>query len=749
MNLDLRNRAPRVERLPDYRLRVTRQYDVLNFVPKTPTDLLSIAWIDWGTADVEFTDCRLVAQDVAGQSLEFPDTSKRPPVLTRVYEEISQLGETQVGNPGIEYDQYDNKIVTIDFLQFSAGTALYQIPGTTAAPTPNSDAILKDETRTNDGTLQRIRRVYTTGGILADNEELKFGGRLLLRTIKSLNEIPITPTGFTLVTESTEYVRGLPLYSYGYASGSPTGGGGGEIGRDIQYNISPDQGTTGVTVTTIKYITDLAVDDNPITGPVGSELIKVDFEDREGYRVWTAVYAAGQGTITTDREIREGGKLIIYSATALNVGTAVYPVPTATIGGVVTAIDVGVRNGTDAAAGTIVYDYKWAEGNGEVSRAFTNSDGGDTEFDPDNPDAGDGAVICTIRHLTALSVTTDPTTGPAGFVRFAVDVEDNAGYRAWTVRYGYGSGLVAQSNEYRNQGRLVLYRRTSLGTAPSAPAATIGGAVTLINSSQRNASGHIVYDYAWAEGRGVYEERLSPRDGGLRLESWVSFGYEAGTSNFTPPGIPISIDKEFGDGVTRWTVTCIQDSGGGDPTDGFELVYGDLAPFTYPGRAKAYTTNIPLYSAGTGLIYDVFKSPPIEVQVECEATVTYQTSPDLGSLANPLWNPDEWATLRAYWQGLDGYAKAEVSSLFGYRAVGSPVSYTAPAYPSSVAILGINALQNSQGSISITGGPSSPDGQTYTLAARIDPAFIGLDGVQYYRKTIVTATIPTQTALPV
>ena len=89
MDVDLRNRSPRVETLPDMRRRVTRIYDVLNFIPKDPAKLLAAVWLDWGTQDDEFTDCRLIKQDVSGQDGVGKEPTPLPPILTRVYEEIA------------------------------------------------------------------------------------------------------------------------------------------------------------------------------------------------------------------------------------------------------------------------------------------------------------------------------------------------------------------------------------------------------------------------------------------------------------------------------------------------------------------------------------------------------------------------------------------------------------------------------------------------------------------------------------
>lgn len=750
--IDLQNRAPTVVRTPDFRDVVTRRYDVLNWAPKTPADILAQCWLPLGTVDEEYTSCYLIEQSVEGQVGNFYEPCKLPPVLVRKYLQLDGLNETLVGEPAITVNQYSYLEVEYTYSQLSVGTAAFLIPGVSAAPSPYGTLILRDQKTEDDGTLRTIKRTYVQGGELSDTEELKFGGKLLLRTRKYLNEVPPTPTGYTLVTESVEYVRGLPIFSYGFASASSSIGLGGEISRGIQYNISPDQGTTGVTVTRIQYLTDLTVVANPITGPVGSELIQVDYDDRDGYRVWTGVYASGVGTITTDTDTREGGKLKIYSITAINAAPSA---PSPTIGGTVTLISQRVRNGTDAAAGTVIYDYVWAEGlgevsreerflqssdegttgvtitsikylsalatgsnpitppastiliseeysdqngyrvwsasyakgTGEVSRAFTNSKGGPTAFDPANPTSSKGVVVCTIKYLTASSVTTDPTTPPANFVRFSIDHDEANGYRVWTVGFAYGNGVV--------------------------------------------------------------QERIALRDGGLRLQSWVSFSMNAGSAAFIPNGIPITMDVDLVDGAARWDVTCMQSIDGGDPTVGVAQQFEDYVNFTYPGRAKPFTYNFPIWSVGTGFVYDVYRSPPIQIQVLADVEITYSTSPAVGSLTYPLWNPSEWATLRAFWQGTDAYAKAEVASLYGFIAAGTALAYTAPPYPNTVVIMGINALQNSSGSVAVTGGPSDPGGGTYTLAAKVEPAFVDFYGTQYYRKTIVTATIPTQPALPV
>jgi hypothetical protein len=46
----------------------------------------------------------------------------------------------------------------------------------------------------------------------------------------------------------------------------------------------------------------------------------------------------------------------------------------------------------------------------------------------------------------------------------------------------------------------------------------------------------------------------------------------------------------------------------------------------------------------------------------------------------------------------------------------------------------------------LIGGPEDPVGNTYTIETPLlEEAFTDIDGTQYYRKTIITATIPAQT----
>ncbi len=324
--IDLQGRAPAVTRTPDFRNHVERIYDVLNFIPKTPAQILAECWKPLGTVDDEYDDCYLIEQRVEGQAGPFRAPCEEPPKLIRVFEQLDGLNETQIGDPGVEMDQYGDQIVTIDYWQLNVGTAIYQVPGTTAAPAPFTSCILRKETRTNNGTLRKITREYTTGGILSDNERLLFGGKLLLRELKYLNEVPPTPFGYVLTTRSTEFVSGLPVYTYGFTRAGSDGLGG-SIGQGTSYGQSVDEGVTaGTTTTTLRYVTAQNVIINPFTAPAGTVLIDIRYEDEAGYRLWTGVYVKATGTVNVDTDFRPDGS-ILYTVTTLSMAdaTPAYP----------------------------------------------------------------------------------------------------------------------------------------------------------------------------------------------------------------------------------------------------------------------------------------------------------------------------------------------------------------------------------------------------------------------------------------
>lgn len=763
--VDPRNRAPSVEYLPDARSRVTRLFDVLNFVTKDPQKLIDEVWLPWGTQDDDFPLCRLIRQDVTGQnSGAIAAPTETPPKLVRVYETIPQNDRIQVGNPNVSFDQYGNKTTVLEFLQFSAGSTVYtDVVGTTAAPAPNADCILKTLERPNDGTLIRWKLNYISSGELSDVQNLRFGGKVVLRDITSLGTEPVTPSGWSRVTTSIEFTQGRKVFRYGFVnSGGGGGGAGGEISRTIQYNESPDQGATGVTVTTIKQVSDLTVISNPITGPIGSQLISVSYEDDTGLRMWTAIYASGVGVVSTSVQTKELGKLIIYSTTSIN---AVPSTPAPTIGGTVRLTSAVQRNGSGGEDGVVIYDYSWAEGEGVVSQTVESKNEGKL-------------ILYRTRALGTAPSTPAPTIGGTVTLIEQTTINED-GYTAYDYQWAEGNGIITTETEIKNGGKLILYHIVALGVAPSAPAPTIGGTVTLIDSDVREQDGYELFDYRWAEGNGQisreteYRQSVNTGTTGLTVITIRYLSNLATASNpiSTPSGtILITEGSVNQDGYQIWTATYAKGTGTVSTIvhgrEDFSLVYevtslsAAASTPAYPGSGTAYLTSLENeLSSGhyinravyikpppstafrkqrtflmPGLAYfvgtDLILQPATELTLLATETVSFGTAQD----TTTPYTVTRWAGfIETYVPTDTGVAINNQYGLNGYLAAGATVfgsgtykgvpctSYTATRFASNPTSL--------------------PTGAT-TIGVMNEPYLIATDGTVVFRSTVTTVTLP-------
>lgn len=842
-------RKPDVEVLPDGRIRITR-YIAAGHGDRDYSEVTESV----GTADSGLATALLVKRGMA--QINGKDA------IVKTYEVRNASSETLVGLPDVQYTESGQKTMVYDYIQMSSGTYTPGTIGTTTAP-GDANCVLRTEQTEDDGTTRQIRRVFINKGLLQQVDETKNNGALLLKTFVYLNDAPVPnpPTGYTLISQRTENPNGLETTTYVYAKGSgqisqddttsnngallrrtirhitapsaanpiatPSGytlieeayqdsdghriwtasyaKGTGEIAREIDYNNSGDQGTTGITRTTIRYLvvpsatvqpttlagsvevgrsfqdadghriwttvwangtgqisyearysqstdqgttgvtvitirhlTAISVNVNPITTPAGTALISEEKSDNDGYRIWTAIYAKGTGTVSSTTDTREGGKLVIYRKSSIGVAPTA---PTATIGGTVTLINDSSRNDS----GYVIYERTWAEGLGEVNR--------DTRYIQSSDLGTTGATVITIRYLSALSVVSNPITTPVGTVLVNETKDSQDGYTVWNAVYAKGTGTVVTDVDIRNSGKLKIHHRVALGSAPSTPSVTIVGAtMNVVSQNQRNDSGYVVYDYTWAEGLGIVSERIQYREGGLRLLNRDIFLAQAATdySAYTPT-YGIEVDKSYveGEGIRRYSVTWIQSNSGGDPLTIPVLQFTGKVPFTYPGRAKSYYASFTSGAYTSHRAYDVFMSPPIQSLIDATTIVYYKSTNTTPTANYTLWNPTEWAVMRAKWIGWSNAPRSKVEGLRGYIASNSGSSGTSSASGTDVSVLGDRVYASTDWSITLSGGPSDPGGSTLTLNIEQVPAFTKTDGTQYYRVTEVYATIPAQPALPV
>jgi hypothetical protein len=257
-------------------------------------------------------------------------------------------------------------------------------------------------------------------------------------------------------------------------------------------------------------------------------------------------------------------------------------------------------------------------------------------------------------------------------------------------------------------------------------------------------------------------------------------------------------------GLKTISVTTLQDSSGQSIVHGGANTvhqYNRMVDFTYPGVVSMVGDKIEDGSVVTNL-YNFNLKPPVQAKIESRVSVIFQTSADIvdgdftfndgdgggsGVAATGLWNPTEWAS--TYMSGIAwNYSPfSETKGLRGYRintATSGVVANDEPGgtiifkhlgvfvfqnkAPEHLAIVtttnplsaAINAVSDAQGlrtivngnrifastpyRMEVFGGPTDPVGVKFTLDVDLRPAFTDVDGNTYYKKTIITSTIPAQ-----
>jgi hypothetical protein len=224
--------------------------------------------------------------------------------------------------------------------------------------------------------------------------------------------------------------------------------------------------------------------------------------------------------------------------------------------------------------------------------------------------------------------------------------------------------------------------------------------------------------------------------------------------------------------------------------------------FKYPGVVSIQHDKIYYGSYNSNDFVNVISTvmrPPVEAKVTAQADVYIQDSGSIvaadythtpsgtGVASYGFWNPTSWAEV---YQGGVGWGNApfsETQALRGYRADlsisqvstinsnGSTRTYVSngvivsqrkiaslTAYNVTVAgvitdayVVGTADSQGAEFALNsrrlytstpfqmrLHGGPVNPSNKQWVLDVKIEPAFEGSDGTQFYRKTILTASIP-------
>ena len=232
----------------------------------------------------------------------------------------------------------------------------------------------------------------------------------------------------------------------------------------------------------------------------------------------------------------------------------------------------------------------------------------------------------------------------------------------------------------------------------------------------------------WFEA-GILSESFRTEDDGLvnYTRVWLK---EVGAT----PSIPsnsVIVSEEIGDynGLRTITIQYRKLPVGGSFT------YQTTIPFTIPGTVEAII-DYPFDNIQTKNIL-IKVIPPVPTTVFASVEVTYSTIQNI-STAN-LWQPTEWASSIISGTGENSVPVYAASTYSKHIRIGSGefIPRNTRGY-----VTGVKINEGTKGSIELFGPTYDPAGKSLLVSISNDPVFSDKNGVQYYKKTSVTATIP-------
>jgi len=607
--------------------------------------------------------------------------------------------------------------------------SISQIGGCPAAP---AGYTVVNESKNNTQGFETCSRTF-----YKDDSELSrsndYVGSQLSESIEVFSPTAApTPTDVTAVlgNKSTSNVDGIPTTRYTFLVPSVLSESSDRVGSQLAITVE-------------------AFNETPAT-PTGYAIASEQTSNVEG--IPTTRYTFLKPSVLSRSEDKVGSQLAI-TVEAFN------EVPPTPVGYVIASEQTSDVEGIPTTRYTFL-----KPGILSLSENFTDSSGTETGTAFDMTDAEIQAAIGLAGY---------------GYILTESNISDYNGIQ--TTSFSYKKELSSDVIDYDLNG-LMRLTTVSRGRANPLYGQEIGvssittpvsqGGKTLYLASLKIVDSEIKEEtYVWIE-PGIIDETQKPIEGGLLQISRVSFKDE----NVPLTGVVVSKKMQNYSGYPVWATITIQLRDGTDPTSAVASEHSIFVSFTYPGVANAtedlIASNSFWYSNFTSTAYDIQLIPPVTADIEATVTISYQTSNQIGTLPFSRWSPKEWASVDSSWswvldssivnQGdLSVSGRSRIGSKYkglpGYRVGVASVSYAAEyngglyetgdlaTFFGQTVGLQTGGNWDASGSINITGGPENPENNSYVIKNPVlEEAFSDIDGTQYYRKVIITATIPPQ-----
>jgi hypothetical protein len=440
--------------------------------------------------------------------------------------------------------------------------------------------------------------------------------------------------------------------------------------------------------------------------PAGFTLTGISEQNPDGLPGRTYRFAKGDGQISYDPSSENNGKLLKIRIRHLTAPAASNPIST--------PFGYAITEGPSyqEADGHRIWSAGYAKGDGETSRTTDRSKNGTTE------DGSVGVSRLDIDYLTAPAASEPTWASVSGFVKITVKKVERDGHLLWSAVYAKGAGTVNAGVSTRSMGKLIIYRLVGLGTAPTAPTATIGGTVTLFDTDVTQAEGHVVYDYRWCEA--MPDGRVGISTSARTDGSLVYTVREVGVAIDTPAypgsgsGYLVDLDNNANEGHYLNVATYIK-----PPPD---VTLKVPKTFNMPGTA--------VFSSGVSG-HDLLLSPSKIRPILADEETSYSTS----QLTTAHWQLLYGCYLNvAYTREGATQAESQQQPFSNYVSAGGTASGSAGDTYNGV------AMDEYAANLEASSPTSRPSGSTVIEPVRNELYLTAIDGTQVFRRTLYRYT---------
>lgn len=506
----------------------------------------------------------------------------------------------------------------------------------------------------------------------------KIGSQLSI-TIEAFNETPATPNGYVIASEQASDVEGIPTTRYTFLKPSVLSQSEDNVGSQLAITIE-------------------AFSEVPAT-PAGYVVASEQVSDFEGIPTKRYTFL----------------KPSILSQTEDNVGSQ-------------KAIVIEAFDKTPAApSGYILANEQVSDFEGIKTKRFTFLKPSILSLQQELI-GGTTTVVVEAFSKTEAQVDSEISAITDNHLLVSKDESDFDGIKTTQFRYNIDVVEIIDFSE----NNLLVIQETELSINDF----TTG----IIGTTTKSHSGKTLYlggetidnnnsiktrIRKWFEA-GLLSETFRTADDGLvnYTRVWLK---EVGTSPAIPAGSVIT-SEEIGDYNGLRTINIQYRK---LPTSG-TFTYQTTIPFTIPGTVEVLEDK-PFNNATKNLVLDL--TPPTPTTVAASVEVTYSTNQNVST--SNLWQPTEWASSLITGIGEGSTPIYSASTYSKYIRIGNGETVSAGGY-----LTGVKVIGSSNGRIDLEGPTYDPAGKSILVSISNDPVFSDKNGVQYYKKTLVTATIP-------